>query len=66
MDFARDSIDGVKATLVILFISIIASTIGAPIIPFEILLFGMGTVSIVIILSYILYIIYQGPARSDE
>ncbi|MCL4373227.1 hypothetical protein M1384_04165 [Candidatus Parvarchaeota archaeon] len=56
MDFTRDSIDGVKATLIIFLFIVIASAIGASVTSFEILLLGIGIVSFIGIISYILYI----------
>ena len=56
MDFTRDSIDGVKATLIIFLFIVIASAIGASVTSFEILLLGISIVSFIGIIRYILYI----------
>lgn len=55
MGFERDSIEGVKVTILIMLAIIIASVIGASVTSLEILLFGVSLVSIIGVIGYILY-----------
>lgn len=57
MDFARDSIDGVKSLIILSLVIIVASVIGVPLVSFGILLFGVSIASIIGIAGYILYVI---------
>lgn len=66
MDLTRDSIDGLKALLIVLVVSIVASAIGASVISFEILLSGLGLISLVGLVSYILDITNEDQIRSEE
>jgi hypothetical protein len=57
MDFARDTIKGVKTTITILLVIVVASVIGVSVTSFEILLFGVSVASIIGFIVYILYIL---------
>lgn len=66
MGFARNSIDGLKESLIVLVIIIIASAIGASIISFEILLYGLGVISLIGLVSYILGITNEDQILSED
>ncbi|EEZ92606.1 MAG: hypothetical protein BJBARM4_0803 [Candidatus Parvarchaeum acidiphilum ARMAN-4] len=65
MDFVRDKIEEIKATLVILVLMIVASAVGASVTGFKILLYGIAIASFIGTVGYIIHLLYSIQNQQD-